>query len=77
MSMLLEKFLEIKSMGGSTEVALKAVLKMDQRLIETVIPGGNPLKVPKAACLDKYLPKGRPATSEEIRKAWQQCLGEE
>lgn len=36
-------------------------------------PGGPLVSIPRPACMESHLPKGRRATQEEFKEAWRKC----
>jgi hypothetical protein len=61
---------------GLERVALKQAFAMDSSggmVMQLVIPTHDLPGIPSPECVERHLPKDRPATSEEIRAAWRRC----
>lgn len=41
--------------------------------LQIVMPGKDIQGIPSPSCIQRYLPKDRQPTADDIRRAWQQC----
>jgi hypothetical protein len=67
--------LGLTDLSGKALTEVRSILnrRVDGLLYVVPTPGA-PTSIPTPECIDANLPKDRPITEEDIRKAWDKCI---